>query len=171
MIVKARTSRIRVKDTLISGFPAFPLNFVGFHIFFRELPTLWFPGSNPRPQRHQVPGIHTTIPGGLSGASSKLGQLAILGIWTNEQAGIRRERGYGGDSLGAISHIKLSQGAANGGILPYPTVSFCIPASWFPLRMGLSLRKPMAFVPAQSWQVGKDPKACAKSQFRSIRRL
>ena len=34
--------------------------------------------------------------------------------WTNEQAGIRRERGGLGDSLGAISHIKHSQGAFRG---------------------------------------------------------
>ena len=27
--------------------------------------------------------------------------------WTNKQAGIRRERGIWGDSLGAISHVKL----------------------------------------------------------------
>ena len=40
-------------------------------------------------------------------------------------AGIRRERGIGGDSLGAISHIKLSQGASNGRILPYPV--FLVP--------------------------------------------
>ena len=38
--------------------------------------------------------------------------------WTNEQAGIRGERGYGGGIfLGAISHIKLRQVASNGGIL------------------------------------------------------
>ena len=32
----------------------------------------------------------------------------VKSSWTNEQAGVSRERGYGGDSLGDISHIKLS---------------------------------------------------------------
>ena len=39
-------------------------------------------------------------------ASFLLDKLSQAGIW--------------GDSLGAMSHIKLSQGASNGRILPYP---------------------------------------------------
>ena len=52
----------------------------------------------------------------------------MWGSWfgcVNEQAGIRRERGYGGDSLNAISHIKLSQGAFRGN----PPVSLVPPVS------------------------------------------
>ena len=53
--------------------------------------------------------------------------------WKNELP-----RGYGGGDmggfqLGAISHLKLSQGA-NGGILPYQTGSPCIPARKDPQR-------------------------------------
>ena len=40
--------------------------------------------------------------------------------------------GIWGDSLGAISHLKLRQGAFRGNPQPYPTGSPCIPASWFP---------------------------------------
>ena len=45
--------------------------------------------------------------------------VASLTYWSNQQAGIRR------DSLGAISHIKLSQGAFRGN----PPVSLVPPVS------------------------------------------
>ena len=56
--------------------------------------------------------------------------------------GHTNQRGYGGagiwgDSLGAISHIKLSQGAFRGS--PPVALVSCIPASWFPSKMGSSL--------------------------------
>ena len=60
----------------------------------------------------------------LSGVD--LDRIGESNIWTNQQAGIRSERGY----LGAISHIKHSQGASNGAILPYSTGSPCITANF-----------------------------------------
>ena len=49
--------------------------------------------------------------------------------WDKRTSGDTEGAGIRGDSLGAISRIKLSQGASNGGILPYPRFP-SIPASW-----------------------------------------
>ena len=58
--------------------------------------------------------------GGVTLCASQRDSPAVGG-WTNEQAGIRGS----GDTLGAISHIKLSQGAFNGN----PRVSLVPPVS------------------------------------------
>ena len=55
-------------------------------------------------------------------------------IWTNEQPGIQRERGYGGIPLAPFprSNLKVHQ---TGKPQPYPPGSPCIPPSWFSWNM------------------------------------
>ena len=56
--------------------------------------------------------------------------MVVLKHLDKRTSGDTEGAGTWGDSLGAISHVKLSQGAFRG-ILPYPWLP-CIPASWFP---------------------------------------
>ena len=67
--------------------------------------------------------------------SPRIGELkvgsACPGALYKRTSGNTEGAGIWGVSLSAMSHIKLSQGASNGGILPSIPGSPCIP-SWFP---------------------------------------
>ena len=89
--------------------------------YARERMLTFFGSTTPRPPTDKI----AESPG--CGAS-----IARAKSRTNGQAGIRRERVpiWGGFQLGAISHIKLRQGAnGDSSRLPGPP---CIPASWSP---------------------------------------
>ena len=81
--------------------------------------------------------------------------------WTNEQAGIRRGAGMWGDSLGANSHIKLSQGARRGN----PPISLIPPVSLLVGFPDLPLSEHVAF-PSPRWRTKVSTSAARSIESR-----
>ena len=75
------------------------------------------PGACVRHEKRQAWGKGLA---GMLHAIVTMSHLIELRIRFIGQSNKREGAGIWGDSLGAISHIKLSQGASNGWILPYP---------------------------------------------------